>query len=49
MSRVTAFSFVPTHIVRKPAQGVAPGLPKQMGESNYAAPTRLLCVIENYG
>jgi hypothetical protein len=30
-------------------RGTAPGLPKQMGELNYAAPARLPCIIENYG
>jgi hypothetical protein len=49
MPRATAFSFYLHTKVHKPAQGTAPGLPKQMGELNYAAPARLLCIIENYG
>jgi len=33
---------------QKTGKGDGAGLPKQMGESDYAAPARLLRIIENY-
>jgi hypothetical protein len=36
-------------ICKNPAQGTVPGLPKQMGELNCAAPARLPRIIDNYG